>query len=40
MGAHSHEKYPDRNDDVWMKHTLAYHDEEEGETKIAYRPIH
>jgi len=39
-GAHAHENYPDRNDEEWMKHTLAYHDEEEGETKIAYRPIH
>mmetsp|Transcript_10051 Transcript_10051/g.18064 ORF Transcript_10051/g.18064 Transcript_10051/m.18064 type:complete len:640 (-) Transcript_10051:67-1986(-) len=39
-GAHAHEDYPDRNDDEWMEHTLAYYDEKEGKTKIAYRPIH
>lgn len=39
-GAHAHEDHPDRNDEEWMKHTLAYHDEGVGETKIAYRPIH
>jgi succinate dehydrogenase (ubiquinone) flavoprotein subunit len=39
-GAHAHENYPDRLDDEWMKHTLAYHDEKTGETKIGYRPIH
>ena len=39
-GAHAHENFPDRLDDEWMKHTLAYFDEKEGKTKIAYRPIH
>jgi len=39
-GAHAHENYPDRLDDEWMKHTLAYFDEKEGKTKIGYRPIH
>jgi succinate dehydrogenase (ubiquinone) flavoprotein subunit len=39
-GAHAHENYPKRLDDEWMKHTLAYFDEKEGTTKIAYRPIH
>lgn len=39
-GAHAHENYPDRLDDEWMKHTLAYHDDKTGETKIGYRPIH
>jgi succinate dehydrogenase (ubiquinone) flavoprotein subunit len=39
-GAHAHENYPNRLDDEWMKHTLAYHDEKTGETKIGYRPIH
>ncbi|KAL7470163.1 hypothetical protein ACHAXS_010406 [Conticribra weissflogii] len=39
-GAHAHENYPNRLDDEWMKHTLAYFDEKEGKTKIGYRPIH
>ncbi|KAL3805388.1 hypothetical protein HJC23_009095 [Cyclotella cryptica] len=39
-GAHAHENYPNRLDDEWMKHTLAYYDEKTGETKIGYRPIH
>eukprot|EP00956_Cyclotella_meneghiniana_P005140 scaffold6407_cov78-Cyclotella_meneghiniana.AAC.15 len=39
-GAHAHENYPNRLDDEWMKHTLAYHDDKTGETKIGYRPIH
>ena len=38
--AHAHEDYPDQNDDDWMDHTLAYYDEKEGKTKIAYRTIH
>merc|ERR1719162_454769 len=25
-GAHAHENYPDRNDEVWMKHSLTYLD--------------
>lgn len=37
-GAHAHENYPDRDDENWMKHTLAYFDE--GRTSIQYRPIH
>jgi len=39
-GAHAHENFPDRLDDEWMKHTLAYFDEKEGKTKLAYRPVH
>lgn len=39
-GAHAHENYPDRLDDEWMKHSLAYYDESDKETKIRYRPIH
>ena len=39
-GAHAHENYPNRLDDEWMKHTLAYYDEGEGKTTINYRPIH
>jgi len=39
-GAHAHENYPDRDDENWMKHTVAYFDEEEGKTAVKYRPIH
>ena len=38
-GAHAREDYPDRNDDQWMKHTLAWL-EPQGEVKIDYRPVH
>lgn len=37
-GAHMHEDYPDRNDDEWMKHTVAWYDQ--GGVKIDYRPVH
>lgn len=39
-GAHAHENYPDRDDKNWMKHTVAYFDEEKGKTDVKYRPIH
>jgi len=39
-GAHAHEDYPDRNDEDWMKHTIAYYDEDTKKTSVAYRPIH
>ena len=39
-GAHAHENYPDRDDENWMKHTVAYFDEEKGKTDVKYRPIH
>ncbi len=38
-GAHAHEDFPDRNDDEWMKHTLAWIDEG-GKVDIDYRPVH
>ena len=38
-GAHAHENFPDRNDEQWMKHTLATLDEE-GKLTIEYRPVH
>jgi succinate dehydrogenase / fumarate reductase flavoprotein subunit len=37
-GAHMHEDFPDRNDDEWMKHTIAWF--RDGGTKIDYRPVH
>lgn len=39
-GAHAHEDFSDRDDENWMKHTLAYFDEKTGKTEIKYRPIH
>ena len=38
-GAHAHEDFPDRDDDKWTKHTLAWR---EGDTqvKFGYRPVH
>ncbi len=38
-GAHAHENYPDRNDDVWMKHTVTWLDDA-GKVTIGYRPVH
>jgi succinate dehydrogenase / fumarate reductase flavoprotein subunit len=38
-GAHAREDYPDRDDDNWMKHTLAWMDAE-GKIRIDYRPVH
>ena len=38
-GAHAREDYPDRDDDGWMKHTLAWLDGH-GAPRIDYRPVH
>ena len=37
-GAHAREDYPDRDDDEWMKHSLAWVDHG-GNVKIDYRPV-
>ncbi|MCC3861974.1 succinate dehydrogenase flavoprotein subunit [Pseudemcibacter aquimaris] len=37
-GAHMHEDYPDRNDDDWMKHTVAHLND--NKVEISYRPVH
>lgn len=37
-GAHAREDFPDRNDDVWMKHTVTWINEQ-GQTAIDYRPV-
>ena len=47
-GAHAREDFADRVDsgkvgpkkDGWMYHSLAYWDQEKGETRIDYRPTH
>lgn len=37
-GAHAHEDYPERDDQNWMKHTLAWVDEK-GNVKLDYRDV-
>jgi len=39
-GAHAREDFADRNDAEWMKHTLAWLDNQSGKVKIDYRPVH
>ena len=38
-GAHAREDYPDRDDNDWMKHTLAWVDDN-GQVEFEYRPVH
>merc|ERR1719183_372650 len=37
-GAHAREDFPDREDGDWIKHSLAFW--EDNKTRIAYRPVH
>jgi len=37
-GAHAREDFPDRDDDAWMKHTLAWCDDS-GKVELDYRPV-
>jgi len=37
-GAHAHDDYPDRDDEQWMKHTLAWCDEQ-GDVTLDYRGV-
>ena len=39
-GAHAREDFPNRDDDNWMKHTLAWLNVSDGDTRIDYRPVH
>ncbi|HVV32113.1 MAG TPA: succinate dehydrogenase flavoprotein subunit [Vitreimonas sp.] len=39
-GAHAREDFPDRDDDHWMKHTLAWLNMQTGAPRIDYRPVH
>jgi succinate dehydrogenase / fumarate reductase flavoprotein subunit len=39
-GAHAREDFSARNDETWMKHTLAWYDGQTGAVKIDYRPVH
>jgi len=39
-GAHAREDFPERDDENWMKHTLAWLDAKSGKVTIDYRPVH
>jgi succinate dehydrogenase / fumarate reductase flavoprotein subunit len=39
-GAHAREDFPERDDAQWMKHTLAWLDQDTGKVTIDYRPVH
>jgi succinate dehydrogenase / fumarate reductase flavoprotein subunit len=39
-GAHAREDFPERDDETWMKHTLAWLDQSTGAARIDYRPVH
>ncbi len=39
-GAHAREDFPDRDDQEWMKHTLAFADDVKRTVSIDYRPVH
>jgi succinate dehydrogenase / fumarate reductase flavoprotein subunit len=36
-GAHSRLDYPERDDDAWLRHTLAFYDD--GQVRLDYRPV-
>jgi succinate dehydrogenase / fumarate reductase flavoprotein subunit len=38
-GGHAREDYPERDDENWMKHTLAWVDDK-GKVRLDYRPVH
>jgi succinate dehydrogenase / fumarate reductase flavoprotein subunit len=39
-GAHAREDFPERDDKNWMKHTLAWFDDQTGKVTLDYRPVH
>jgi len=39
-GAHAREDFPTRDDQNWMKHTLAWLDPDTGKVRLNYRPVH
>ncbi|MGD0192904.1 MAG: FAD-binding protein, partial [Rhizomicrobium sp.] len=39
-GAHAREDFPSRDDQNWMKHTLAWLDPATGWVRLDYRPVH
>ena len=39
-GAHAREDFSKRDDEKWMKHTLAWLDIQTGKVTLDYRPVH
>ena len=39
-GAHARDDFQERDDEVWMKHTLSYMAFPEDDVKLDYRPVH
>ena len=39
-GAHARDDFTERDDEVWMKHTLSYMATPADEVKLGYRPVH
>jgi succinate dehydrogenase / fumarate reductase flavoprotein subunit len=39
-GSHAREDFPARDDDNWMKHTLAWADDATHAVRLDYRPVH
>ena len=39
-GAHAREDFPNRDDENWMKHTLAWTDDKSRTVRLDYRPVH
>ena len=39
-GAHAREDFPDRDDEKWLKHTVAWLDGDGGAPRLDYRPVH
>ncbi len=39
-GAHAREDFPARDDETWMKHTLAWIDPAKRTVRVGYRPVH
>ncbi|HXC56636.1 MAG TPA: succinate dehydrogenase flavoprotein subunit [Rhizomicrobium sp.] len=39
-GAHAREDFPNRDDTLWMKHTLSWLDPATGRARLDYRPVH
>jgi succinate dehydrogenase / fumarate reductase flavoprotein subunit len=37
-GAHAHDDFPERDDQNWMKHSVAHMDAR-GEVSLSYRPV-
>ena len=38
-GGHAREDFPDRDDDNWLKHSIAWLDDD-GRARLDYRPVH